>query len=83
MLITGALVGLLGVPAGLYGNELSLRLGLRTTALGVFLASVMVNALFVFAGDAAIRFGRRTGADCGLYRAGQFLQSDLGPADNC
>jgi hypothetical protein len=45
MLITGALVGLLGVPAGLYGNELSLRLGLRTTALGVFLASVMVNAL--------------------------------------
>ena len=49
MLITGALVGLLGVPAGLYGNELSLRLGLRTTALGVFLASVMVNALFGFA----------------------------------
>jgi len=49
MLITGALVGLLGVPAGQYGNELSLRLGLRTTALGVFLASVMVNALFGFA----------------------------------
>jgi len=49
MLMTGALVGLLGVPAGLYGNELSLRLGLRTTALGIFLASVMVNATFGFA----------------------------------
>ena len=48
MLMTGALVGLLGVPAGLYGNELSLRLGLRTTAMGVFLASAVVNALFCF-----------------------------------
>ena len=49
MLITGALVGLLGVPAGLYGNELSLRLGLRTTALAVFLASALANTLFGFA----------------------------------
>jgi predicted MFS family arabinose efflux permease len=49
MLMTGALVGLLGVPAGLFGNELSLRLGLRATAMGVFLASVLVNALFGFA----------------------------------
>jgi predicted MFS family arabinose efflux permease len=49
MLLTGALVGLLGVPAGLYGNELSLRLGLRTTAMGVLLASALVNALFGFA----------------------------------
>ena len=49
MLMTGALVGLLGVPAGLYGNELSLRLGLRTTAMGVFLVSVLANALFGFA----------------------------------
>ena len=32
MLTVGALVGLLGVPAGLCGNELSLRLGLRATA---------------------------------------------------
>jgi predicted MFS family arabinose efflux permease len=48
MLITGTLVGLLGVPAGLYGNELSLAFGLRTTAMGVFLASVLVDALFGF-----------------------------------
>ncbi|HEY0335420.1 MAG TPA: hypothetical protein VGC74_17245, partial [Stenotrophomonas sp.] len=45
----GALIGLLGVPAGLCGNESSLRLGLRATAMGVFLVSVLVNALFGFA----------------------------------
>ena len=49
MLTIGALVGLLGVPAGLCGNELSLRLGLRATAVGVFLASSLVNLLFGFA----------------------------------
>jgi predicted MFS family arabinose efflux permease len=49
MLTVGALVGLLGVPAGLCGNELSLRLGLRATATGVFLVSALVNALFGFA----------------------------------
>jgi hypothetical protein len=51
MLIAGALVGLLGVPAGLYGNELSLRLGLRITAMGVFLA--------VSAGERIVRLSRR------------------------
>jgi predicted MFS family arabinose efflux permease len=49
ILTIGALVGLLGVPAGLCGNELSLRLGLRATAIGVFLVSTLVNALFGFA----------------------------------
>ena len=49
MLTISALIGLLGVPAGLCGNELSLRLGLRATAMGVFLVSVLVNALFGFA----------------------------------
>jgi predicted MFS family arabinose efflux permease len=49
ILTIGALIGLLGVPAGLFGNELSLRLGLRATAMGVFLVSVLVNALFGFA----------------------------------
>jgi predicted MFS family arabinose efflux permease len=49
MLTVGALVGLLGVPASLCGNELSLRLGLRATALGVFLVSALVNTLFGFA----------------------------------
>jgi di/tricarboxylate transporter len=49
MLTIGAMVGLLGVPAGLCGNELSLRFGLRAAATGVFLASALVNALFSFA----------------------------------
>ena len=49
MLTIGALIGLLGVPAGLCGNELSLLFGLRATAMAVFLISVPVNALFGFA----------------------------------
>ena len=49
MLTIGALIGLLGVPAGLCGNELSLRFGMRPTATGVFLASVLVNLSFGFA----------------------------------
>jgi MFS family permease len=49
ILTIGALVGLLGVPAGLCGNELALRFGLRAAATGVFLVSALVNALFGFA----------------------------------
>ena len=49
MLTVGALVGLLGVPAGICGNELSLRLGLRVTTISVFLVSALVNASFGFA----------------------------------
>ena len=55
MLTVGALVGILGVPASLCGNELSLRLGLRATAMGVFLVSALVNALFGF--TAALPYG--------------------------
>jgi len=46
MLAVGALIGFLGVPAGLLGNELMLRFGLRATALGVFLLSAAANGLF-------------------------------------
>ena len=46
MLAVGALISLLGVPAGLLGNELSLRYGLRGTALLVFLISAVVVGLF-------------------------------------
>ena len=55
MLAIGALIGFLGVPAGLLGNELSLRFGLRSTAMGVFLLSALVNALFGLA--AALPYG--------------------------
>lgn len=46
MVTIGALIGCLGVPAGLLGNELSLRFGLRGTAMAVFLLSALVNSLF-------------------------------------
>jgi hypothetical protein len=46
MLVTGALINLLGVPAGLLGNELSIRIGLRNTALLVFLLSAVGTGLF-------------------------------------
>jgi predicted MFS family arabinose efflux permease len=46
MLLVGALISFLGVPAGLLGNELSLRLGLRSTAMLVFLLSALVVGLF-------------------------------------
>ena len=48
MLTIGAVIGLLGAPAGLFGNEAALRLGMRATATGVFLLSVLVNGLFGF-----------------------------------
>jgi predicted MFS family arabinose efflux permease len=48
MMWAGALIGLLGVPAGLLGNELALRVGLRITAMGVFALSAVVNTLFGF-----------------------------------
>jgi hypothetical protein len=46
MLGAGALISLLGVPAGLLGNELSLRFGLRNIALAVFLLSALVGGVF-------------------------------------
>ena len=46
MLAVGALIGFLGVPAGLLGNELSLRFGLRSSVMSIFLASALVVGLF-------------------------------------
>jgi len=39
---------LLGVPAGLIGNELSIRYGLRTIATLVFLLSALAGGLLGF-----------------------------------
>jgi len=49
MLAVAALINLLGVPAGLWGNELAIRFGLRLTAVLVFVASAIVLAFFGFA----------------------------------
>ena len=46
MLAVGAMIGFLGVPAGLLGNELSLRFGLRSSVMSIFLASALVVGLF-------------------------------------
>ena len=47
-LIAGALISFLGVPAGLIGNELSIRYGLRNIAALVFLLSAFAGGLFGF-----------------------------------
>jgi predicted MFS family arabinose efflux permease len=49
MLAVAALINLLGVPAGLWGNELAIRFGLRVTAVLVFVVSALVTGLFGFA----------------------------------
>ena len=48
-LAVAALINLLGVPAGLWGNELAIRFGLRFTAILVFVISAGVMGLFGFA----------------------------------
>jgi predicted MFS family arabinose efflux permease len=49
ILVVGALISFLGVPAGLLGNELSIRHGLRTIATLIFLLSMLMGGLFGFA----------------------------------
>ena len=49
MLAVAALTNLLGVPAGLWGNELAIRFGLRLTAVAVFGVSAIAMAFLGFA----------------------------------
>jgi len=49
ILVIGALISFLGVPAGLLGNELSIRHGLRNIATLIFLLSMLMGGLFGFA----------------------------------
>jgi predicted MFS family arabinose efflux permease len=46
ILMTGAVINLLGVPAALLGNELSIRFGLKNVAMMVFLVSGLAGGLF-------------------------------------
>ena len=48
ILVIGAVISFLGVPAGLIGNELSIRYGLRTVATLVFVLSAVAGGLFGF-----------------------------------
>ena len=44
--VTAGLASLLGVPAGIVGNELSLRFGLRRTAIALFVAAAFASVFF-------------------------------------
>jgi hypothetical protein len=83
MLLTGAVIGLLGVPAGLLGNELSIRFGLRHTALFMFLAAAATNGAFGLNAPAAVLGGRRGIARCWVRCAGQLLEPDRWSARRC
>jgi len=48
ILLVEAVINFLGVPAGLIGNELSIRYGLRTIATLVFVLSAFAGGLFGF-----------------------------------
>jgi predicted MFS family arabinose efflux permease len=48
ILVVGAVINFLGVPAGLIGNELSIRYGLPTIATLVFVLSAVAGGLFGF-----------------------------------
>src|SRR5215813_6415182 len=48
ILVVGAVINFLGVPAGLIGNELSIRYGLQTIATLVFVLSAVAAGLFGF-----------------------------------
>jgi len=48
ILVVGAVISFLGVPAGLIGNELSIRYGLRSIATLVFVLSAAAGGLFGF-----------------------------------
>jgi predicted MFS family arabinose efflux permease len=48
ILLVGALISFIGVPAGLIGNELSIRYGLRNIATLVFVLSAFAGGLFGF-----------------------------------
>nr|MCH9673614.1 hypothetical protein [Gammaproteobacteria bacterium] len=48
ILFTAATASLLGVPAGLIGNELSIRYGLRRTAIALFLLGAMMSFFYGF-----------------------------------
>jgi len=48
ILAVGAVINFLGVPAGLIGNELSIRYGLRTIATLVFVLSAFAGGFFGF-----------------------------------
>jgi len=79
----GAVINFLGVPAGLIGNELSIRYGLRTIATLVLRALGGCRRFVWLHGNAALYRRACTFRGCRLHRAGQLFQSHLGRARRC
>jgi MFS family permease len=67
-----ALINLLGVPAGLWGNELAIRFGLRFTAILIFIASAIVTSALGFAALAPFAAAALAALVVGLIAQGNF-----------
>ena len=76
--VVGALISFLGVPAGLIGNELPIRYGLRTIATLVFLLSALAGGLLGFTAMLPYITVLGLSVNCRLHRAGQFFESHFG-----
>jgi predicted MFS family arabinose efflux permease len=72
MLAVAALINLLGVPAGLWGNELAIRFGLRFTAILVFIATAIVTGLFGLAALLPFFMAALAALTVGLVAQGNF-----------
>jgi predicted MFS family arabinose efflux permease len=83
ILVVGAVINFLGVPAGLIGNELSIRYGLRTIATLVFVLSAVAGGLFGFTAMLPYIAVLALSVVAGLHRAGEFFQSHFGRARRC
>jgi predicted MFS family arabinose efflux permease len=80
ILVVGAVISFLGVPAGLIGNELSIRYGLRTITTPGLRALGGCRRFVRLHGNAALYRRAWTFRGCRLHCAGQFFQSYFGRA---
>ena len=71
-LAVAALINLLGVPAGLWGNELAIRFGLRFTAILIFIASAILASAFGFVALAPFAGAAIAALMVGFIAAGNF-----------
>jgi Na+/melibiose symporter-like transporter len=83
ILVVGALISFLGVPAGLIGNELSIRYGLRNIATGVFLLSAVAGGLLGFTAVLPYIATFALSVVVGFICAGKLFQSHFGRARRC
>lgn len=71
-LAVAALINLLGVPAGLCGNELAIRVGLRLTAILVFVVTAIAIAMFGFVALLPFAAAALTALAVGFIAQGNF-----------